>query len=226
LDIRRWRARLTAAGTISISLGLAAAAVTGAAPAQAQLTTQQNQVPSAVPSAITPNLDGGVSYLTVSLTGHHNFNGGGANGALGGRAMDISPDGTKAVIVGNFKNADGVVHDQVVMLDLGATSASVDADWNTGEFTAACASGAFDSYVEDVSFAPSGSYFAIVATGGGGFAQNTDGTRALCDSASRWATSDIGANVMPTWVDYTGNDSFWSVAVTGTAITPAATSAG
>jgi hypothetical protein len=349
---------------VSISAALAAAAIIGAAPAQAQLTTQQSQVPSAVPANFTPNLDGGVnyamaqvgttivaggpfttatqhgsstamavtgiaafsqstgalntafrpslngpvfavlpgpaagtvyvggqfstvngvkskgitllnlsngsivtgfkppvlngivysmrmsgghlfltgtftlagaatrdglatlnpttgaldSYLTVALTGHHNFNGSGANGAVGGRAMDISPDGTKAVIVGDFKNADGVVHDQVVMLDLGATAGTVDADWNTAEFTAACASGAFDSYVEDVSFAPSGSYFAIVATGGGGFAQNTDGTRALCDSASRWATGDTGSSVLPTWVDYTGNDSFWSVAVTGTAI--------
>ena len=158
------------------------------------------------------------SYLTVALTGHHNYNGSGASGGVGGRAMDISPDGKRAIVVGNFKNADGNVHDQIVMLDLGPTSAVVDPNWNTNEFSAACASGAFDSYVEDVSFSPDGSYFAIAATGGGGFAQNTDGSRALCDTASRWSTTDTGTDVLPTWVDYTGNDSFWSVAVTGTAV--------
>ena len=157
-------------------------------------------------------------YLNVQLTGHHNYNGtSGASGGVGGRAMDISPDGTRAIVVGDFKNADGVVHDQVVMLDLGATSATVDA-WNTARFTAPCASWAFDSYLEDVDFSQDGSYFAIAATGGSTFSTNTDGSRSLCDSATRWATTDTGTNVQPTWVDYTGNDSFWSVAVTGTAV--------
>lgn len=158
------------------------------------------------------------TFMNVQLTGHHHYTGTGANGPVGGRAMDISPDGTRAVVVGNFKDANGAVHDQVVMLDLTGASAAIDPDWNTGEFTGACASNAFDSYVEDVSFAPDGSYFAIATTGGGGISSNTDGSRSLCDSASRWATTDTGSNVQPTWVDYTGNDSFWTVAVTGTAI--------
>jgi PKD repeat protein len=158
------------------------------------------------------------TFMNVQLTGHHSYNGTGANGAVGGRAMDISPDGTRAIVVGNFKDADGAVHDQIVMLDLTGTSAAIEPDWNTGEFTGGCASNAFDSYVEDVSFAPDGSYFAIATTGGGGISSNTDGSRSLCDSVSRWATTDTGSNVQPTWVDYTGNDSFWTVAVTGTAI--------
>ncbi len=54
------------------------------------------------------------------------------------------------------------------------------------------------------------------ATGGKGM--NTDGTNGLCDSASRWTTSDTGTNVKPVWVDYTGTDTLWSIAVTGTAI--------
>ena len=157
-------------------------------------------------------------YMDIQLTGHHNYNGSGANGAVGGRAMDISPDGTRAVVVGDFKNANGAVHDQIVMIDLTGSSAVVDPNWNTNEFTAPCASNAFDTYVEDVDFSPDGSYFAIVATGGGGISDNTDGSRSLCDTASRWSTTDTGTDVLPTWVDYTGNDTFWSVAVTGTAI--------
>ena len=125
----------------------------------------------------------------MQLTGHHNYNGSGASGPVGGRALDVSPDGTRAIVVGNFKNADGVQHDQIVMLDLSPAGAVVDANWNTLQYTAACASGAFDTYVEDVQFSPDGSYFVVVATGGGTFSSNTDGTRALCDSATRWETT-------------------------------------
>ncbi len=159
-------------------------------------------------------------FMAVQLTGHHNYNGtSGADGAVGGRAMDISPDGTRAVVIGNFKDANGVLHDQIVMLDLTGSSAAIDTSWNTSGYTAACASNSFDTYIEDVDSSPDGSYFAIAATGGGGNgARNTDGTRALCDSATRWSSTDTGTDVQPTWIDYTGNDTFWSVAVTGTAI--------
>jgi len=166
-------------------------------------------------NAVTGALD---PFMDVQLTGHHSYNGTGADGPVGGRAMDISPDGTRAIVVGDFKDANGAVHDQIVMLDLTGSSAVVDPNWNTDAFSGACDSGAFDTYVEDVDFSPDGSYFAIATTGGGGISDNTDGTRSLCDSASRWSTTDTGTDVQPTWVDYTGNDSFWSVAVTGTAI--------
>jgi hypothetical protein len=158
------------------------------------------------------------SYLIVQLTGHHNYNGSGANGSIGGRALDISADGQHAVIVGNFKNADGVVHDQIVLLDLGTSAATIDPRWNTSQFSAPCARNGFDTYVEDVDFAPDSSYFVVADAGGGTMTKNIDGTRSLCDSVSRWATTDTGTNVMPTWVDYSGNDSFWVAEATGTAI--------
>jgi Malectin domain/PKD domain len=157
-------------------------------------------------------------FMNIQLTGHHSYNGSGADGPVGGRAMDISPDGTRAIVLGDFKDANGALHDQIVMIDLNGSSAAIDPNWNTNEFNAPCASNAFDTYVEDVSFSPDGSYFAIAATGGGGISYNADGTRSLCDSVSRWSTTDTGTAVQPTWVDWTGNDSFWSVAVTGTAI--------
>ena len=121
-------------------------------------------------------------FMNIQLTGHHNYNGSGANGPVGGRAMDVSPDGTRAIVLGDFKDANGDLHDQIVMIDLTGSSATIDPNWNTNEFTGACASGAFDTYVEDVDFSPDGSYFAIATTGGGGISQNTDGTRSLCDT--------------------------------------------
>ncbi len=70
--------------------------------------------------------------------------------------------------------------------------------------------------MQDVDFSPDGTYFVIAATGGSG--TNIDGTRSLCDSATRWETNSTGTNVKPTWVDYSGQDTIASVAVTGTAV--------
>ena len=159
------------------------------------------------------------AYINVQYTGHHNYNGtSGANGAVGPHEMDLSPDGTHLVVIGNFKNANGVLHDQITLIDVGASSATLDPNWNTAGYSAACASNAYDTYMRGVSFAPDGSYFVVVATGGGTTTHNVDGTRALCDTAARWNISDSGTNVRPVWIDYTGNDSYESVTITTTAI--------
>ena len=159
-------------------------------------------------------------YVNVQLTGHHNYNGvSGSNAAVGARRMDVNAGGTRLIVVGNFKNANGAVHDQIALVDLGATAGTLDTGWNTAAFSATCSSSAYDTYVRDVAFSPDGSYFIVATTGGGGKgAKNTDGTRALCDSASRWETSGSGSDVQPTWVDWTGNDSFESVTTTGAAV--------
>ncbi len=159
-------------------------------------------------------------YLSIQLAGHHNYTGlpSQSNAAVGARRMDVNPGGTRLIVVGNFKTAAGLLRDQIVLIDLGA-SAVVDPGWATAAFSATCSSAAYDTYVRDVAMSPDGSYFVVATTGGGGIsATNTDGTRASCDSATRWETAGSGPNVRPTWIDYTGNDSFESVTTTGVAI--------
>ena len=124
--------------------------------------------------------------------------------------LEVSPDGSKMVVIGNFTKINGLTRWQAGMIDLSTTPASV-RDWNTDRFTPPCAIGAFDTYMRDVAFAPDGSYFVVVTTGA-----YSAGT--LCDTASRWPTNATGAALQPTWVDYTGGDTLYSVAVTGTAI--------
>ena len=157
-------------------------------------------------------------YVNIALTGHHNYTGivGQSDGSVGARRMDVSPDGSRLVVIGNFKMANGDVHDQIVMIDLDSTQAVVDANWNTDGYSAACHSSSYDTYVRGIQFAPDGTYFAVVATGGSG--TNIDHTRALCDTVARWETEATGSDVQPTWVDYTGQDTLYSVAVTQTAI--------
>jgi hypothetical protein len=129
-------------------------------------------------------------------------------------AMDVSPDGSKLVVIGNFTRIGGIERWQAGMIDLSTSPATV-ANWETDRFRPDCLISAFDTYMRDVDFSPDGSYFAIVTTGAysGGV-----GAGVLCDTTTRWETSATGENLNPTWADYTGGDTLYSVAVTGTAI--------
>jgi len=69
----------------------------------------------------------------------------------------------------------------------------------------------FDTYMRDVDIAPDGGYFVIATTG-------ADRAGSLCDTASRWELGRTGSGQQPTWVDYTGGDTLYSVAITGPAV--------
>jgi PKD repeat protein len=176
-------------------------------------------------AALNATTGGLNAYSTPSFTGHHNY---GVNcnpstqscadAATGIKSMDINPAGTRLVAIGNFTSVSGASRNQVVLIDLGTSAATVDTSWATAAYTAACAASAFDTYVRDVQFSPDGSYFVVVGTGGGAGSRNSDGTQNSCDAAARYETSGTGSDVRPTWIDYTGNDTFLSVAVTGTVI--------
>ena len=174
--------------------------------------------------ALNPTTGKLLPYVNLAFKGHHNFGVNCTNCAsapTGVKSFDIDPSGQNLVAVGNFTSVGpqgGLLspRDQVAYISLGATSASLNPSWATDAYTAACFTGAFDSYIRDVQFSTDGSYFVIVGTGGSG--TNSDGTNSSCDTAARYETNGTGADVRPTWIDYTGQDSWWSVAITGTAV--------
>ncbi len=158
-------------------------------------------------------------YLSINVSGHHNF-GRVANAAeapVAASQIAVSPDHTRAIVDGNFISVtDGTgtySRDQIMSINLGANSATVDGNWKSNAYTNACFSSAYDDYVRDVGWSPDGSYFVVSATGGynGGSFQD-------CDSASRFDASSSGQNVAPAWIDWTGTDSLYSVAVTSDAV--------
>ena len=160
-------------------------------------------------------------YLTVNLTGNHNYGrvAGAAQARVGATDIAVSPDGTRMIVDGNFINAadtvnpTGYARDQIASIILGPTQATVDPNWNTDAFTNACYANAYDSYVRHVAWSPDGSYFVVAATGG-----YYSGSFQDCDAASRFNASATGQSVTPAWVDYTGTDSIYSVAVTSDAV--------
>jgi PKD repeat protein len=124
--------------------------------------------------------------------------------------MDVSPDGTRLIAVGNFDTLDGVKNHQFLQLDLaGATAAP--ADFRTTFFEAGCSS-SFDTYMRDVDFSPDGSFAVVSTTGAYG------GASGPCDSTSRWDMGQTGSDVQPSWVNYTGGDTTYAVEVTSTAV--------
>ncbi|HEX4018537.1 MAG TPA: PKD domain-containing protein [Frankiaceae bacterium] len=159
------------------------------------------------------------NYFAFQLTGHHAFGRfpNSINGPVGVQNLAVSPDGTRAIVDGNFINAADTVgsyaRDQIVSINLTTPTATIDPNWNTNAYTNACFNGAYDGYMRDISWSPDGKYFVVTATGGYDAGSFED-----CDSASRFENSASGLDVKPTWVDLTGTDSLYSVAVTTSAV--------
>jgi hypothetical protein len=130
-------------------------------------------------------------------------------GTLNVDKFDITPDGSRLIAIGNWTLVNGLQRDQIVMVDLTTTPDSV-SDWATTRFQQQCAT-VFDTYMRDVDIAPDGSYFVIATTG-------AYRAGSLCDTASRWELGRTGSGQQPTWVDYTGGDTLYSVAITGPAV--------
>ncbi len=168
-------------------------------------------------NATTGSVD--ANYFAIQLTGHHAYGRfpNSIEGPVGTQNIAVSPDGTRAIVDGNFINAaDSVTsyaRDQIVSIDLTTPTATIDPNWNTNAYTNACYNGAYDGYMRDISWSPDGKFFVVTATGGyyGGSFQD-------CDSASRFEASANGLDVQPTWEQLTGTDSLYSVAVTTSAI--------
>ena len=90
--------------------------------------------------------------------------------------LDVSPDGTKLAIIGNFLAVGGMDRKQIALIDLTTSPATV-ANWSTEGYSAACAS-VFWTYIRDIEFSPDSSYFAVVTTGG-------PNGMTLCDTTAR-----------------------------------------
>ena len=150
-------------------------------------------------------------FVDVQLAGHHNDSGSGAQGWIGPWSFDVTPDGSQMAVTGNFKTADGLLRDQLAVIDLTGSSAKVRTDWATSRYSPYCYNWAFDGYTRGVAFSPDGSYFVVNATGGG-----VRGS--LCDATSRFETGATGTDVQPTWINQAGGDTMWGVAVTDDAV--------
>ncbi|WP_027345395.1 WD40 repeat domain-containing protein [Hamadaea tsunoensis] len=120
----------------------------------------------------------------------------------------VSPAGDRLVVIGALTRALGAPRAQLVMLDISRPRVAL-ADWRTNAYNPRCRK-QFDTYMRAVDFAPDGRYFVVVTTG------RMTAPNLLCDTAARFESSP-GVH-RPTWVNHTGGDSLYAVAVTGSAV--------
>jgi hypothetical protein len=122
--------------------------------------------------------------------------------------LAVSGDGTRLAAVGAFDSAAGQRRTQLVVADAGG--APTVSGWSTDAYAGRCNT-LYDSYLRGVDFAPDGTWIAVSATGG------LSGPTRMCDSAARFDVTGAG-NHAPAWVNRTGGNTLWSVAVTGSAV--------
>lgn len=168
-------------------------------------------------AALDPSTGAVLASVNVPFTGVYDPNNN-YNGKMGGvtnvKRFDVTTDGSRLAAIGNFSTVGGQPHAQLAVLDTSGATATV-APWATNRFDRSnnsCA-GVFDTFTRDIDFSPDGSYFVVTATGA--FAGGA-GSGTMCDSVTRWETASTGND--PTWQDYTGGDTTYGVAVTGSAV--------
>ncbi|MCW2947966.1 MAG: hypothetical protein JWR24_4683 [Actinoallomurus sp.] len=132
-------------------------------------------------------------------------------GALKVFKMAVDPADSRLVIDGTFTKVAGQRRYQIAMIDTASKPARL-TTWATERYATPCNRDAFDTYMRGIDFAPDGSYFVVVTTGG------PFGNTQLCDSAARWETNRTGTGQNPTWVNWTGGDTLLAVSVTGAAV--------
>ncbi|MEO8518794.1 MAG: hypothetical protein ABI438_06400 [Dermatophilaceae bacterium] len=125
----------------------------------------------------------------------------------------INNQASQAVIIGNFATVGSGTHKEVAVLNISAGgTASVDS-WNAPTNLNASESKCSkkDTWARDVDWDPSGTYFDIAASGGGGL----DAYPGLCDSLSRFKSDGNPNTPYPLVVNATGFDSEFTVCDTG-----------
>jgi hypothetical protein len=169
--------------------------------------------------SVKPSTGKNDHYLHLGVSGTYSFTDQGGHSAVTNRTQvynsQLSPDGTRMLAEGDFTTVGGQPRQQVVMLDLGPTSATLD-PWFSTEFNAHCAT-VQPFYVRAASWSADGSKVYTATTGykpATGTGYNTFEPRAgLCDALAQFPST--GTNVTHTWVNYTGCDSYYSTAEDG-----------
>jgi hypothetical protein len=152
-------------------------------------------------------------YVNLGITGRLE----GSNTGTSVQRFDVNPAGTQVVAVGNFTTVARDIRHRAFVANLGTAGATLD-PWYYNSLTKPCAAtiAARQAYLTDVDYSPDGSYFVVVSTGYVPRLQSEIG-ETICDAAARFDV-DIATPNRPVWMNYTGGDTIYSVAVTGAAV--------
>jgi hypothetical protein len=127
----------------------------------------------------------------------------------------LSPDGTKDLVMGDFTTAGGLPRQQIFMLDLTTSPASV-TPWTSPEWDGSDPSAPYQCwwtepfYIQAAAWSPDQSTIYIGTTGYQPWNHTSNPRTGLCDAAAAFPATL--SPVTHLWVNYTGCDSLFSAA--------------
>ena len=129
------------------------------------------------------------------------------NGVQGVDDIDITTDGRLMVVSGNFSIINGLDRHRLAVIELnGPAEVST---WNTDIFDIQCNAQIFPQYLRGQDIAPDNSYFITGTTGA------RSNLNPACDTLLRFELTDLAdTDAQPTWINFTGDDTFYDVVAT------------
>jgi hypothetical protein len=132
-------------------------------------------------------------------------------------AMALSPNGDELAVSGTALEMNGQARPRLAIINTGGTlgAASALSDFYAPILNNNCS--AEHDYVRGLDFSPDGSFIVTADTG-----YQSAGGVSTCDAAARYdvnatdtTTTGTPVDVAPSWINYAGGDSFYSVAIAG-----------
>jgi hypothetical protein len=170
-------------------------------------------------SPVTGKSDG---FLHLNISGNYSYPGVSANGTQVYN-QQLSHGGTLDLVEGDFTSAGGVQREQIFMLDVGGTTATV-TGWTSPEFDGSSPAYAYQCatvepfYIQAAAWSPDDSTVYIGTTGyhPNGYPVGATPRTGLCDAAAAFPATQ--ASVLHEWVNYTGCDSLYAAAADANAV--------
>jgi len=149
------------------------------------------------------------SYLGLNISGNYQYSGVAQNGTRIAN-QQLSHDGTRLLVEGDFTSVGGKSRQQIFMLSLGKTKATV-TGWTSTEFNAHCVINE-PFYVRAAAWGPTDAAVYVADTGYHPYDGSIGATTrtGLCDATAKFPVTQKA--VTHEWVSYTGCDSLYSVA--------------
>ena len=147
------------------------------------------------------------AYLRLDISGNYSYPGVVSN-ATRVYNQQISPDGGRLLVEGDFTSVAGQSRQQIFMISLDKDRARL-TGWTSPEFDAHCWT-TEPFYIRAAAWGPTGTAIYLADTGYQPDGNSQQARSGLCDSVSRFPVTQ--ASVSHFWVNYTGCDSLYSVA--------------
>jgi hypothetical protein len=172
-------------------------------------------------ASLNPQTGKDDGYLSLNISGNNQFPGVTSNPTRVYN-QQLSPDGTKDLVEGDFSSVGGQGRLQIFMLDLTTSPASL-LPWSSPEWDGSkgyppdgyyyqC-SGNVSFYIQAAAWSPDGNTVYIATTGTLPWNHPQSGQQVgLCDVAAAFPATPTDGAVLQEWVNYTGCDSLYSVA--------------